>query len=367
MLHLTIRHMAVALCACLAVLSAETRTVELTEVVAKPLEKTTLIPGEIASHQRVDIHAKVSGFVEAIHVDRGSFVKQGQALAELSAPELAAQSAEAQAKIPAVIAQRIEAEAKLAAAESTYQRLAEASKTPGVVAGNDVVLAGKAAEAERARIDSLDKTITAFEASVRAIEEIEKYLKVTAPFAGVITERFAHLGALVGPRGASGMALFTLEQIDRLRLVVAVPEAYKESITRGGRVRFTVPAFLSETFTGVVARPAYAVDPKTRTMPVELDVLNPGRKLTPGMYAEVQWPVRRGSETLFVPPTAIKATTERIFVVRVSDGKAEWVNVRRGMTEGNLVEVFGDLQAGDRIVLRASDEIRPGDQIAARQ
>ncbi len=349
-------------------LAADAATVqtELTEVVAKSLEKTTLIPGELASYQRVDIHAKISGFVEAIHVDRGSFVKQGQALAELSAPELAAQRAEAQAKIPTVIAQRIEAEAKLAAAESTYQRLAEAAKTPGVVAGNDVVLAEKAADAERARIDSLDKTIAAFEASVRAIEEIEKYLKVTAPFGGVITERFAHPGALVGPRGASGMALFTLEQIDRLRLVVAVPEAYKESIARGGRVQFTVPAFVSETFSGVVARPAYAVDSKTRTMPVELDVLNPGRKLTPGMYAEVQWPVRRGYETLFVPPTAIKATTERIFVIRVSNGKAEWVNVRRGMTEGSLVEVFGDLQAGDRIVLRASDEIRPGDQVAAR-
>ena len=338
---------------------------ELTEVVAKPLEKTTVIPGELAPFQRVDIHAKVTGFVEAIHVDRGSYVQKGQALAELSAPELAAQRAEAQAKIPAVVAQRVEAEAKLAAADATYQRLLEASTTPGVVAGNDVVLAEKAVEAERARIDSLDKSIEAYEAAVRAIEAIEQYLNVTAPFAGVITERFAHEGALVGPQGSEGMPLFTLEQIGRLRLVAAVPEAYKQSIARGARVRFTVPAFPSETFTGVVARPAFAVDPKTRTMPVELDVANTGSKLTPGMYAEVQWPVSRAGESLFVPPSAIKATTERIFVIRVRDGVAEWINIRRGMLAGDLVEVFGELQAGDRIVQRATDEIRPGTRVTA--
>ncbi len=341
--------------------------IELTQVVAKALEKTTMVPGELAPYRQVAIHAKVTGFVEAVHVDRGSFVKKGQLLAELSAPELAAQRAEAQAKIPSVVAQRIEAEAKLAAAESTYQHLSEAAKTPGVVAGIDVVLAEKAVDAERARIESLDKTVAAYEASVRAIEEIEKYLKVTAPFSGVITERQVHEGALVGPQGSVGMPLFTLEQISRLRLVAAVPEAYKQSIARGRRVEFTVPAFPSETFTGAVARPAYAVDSKTRTMPVELDVTNPGTKLTPGMYAELQWSIRRSEETLFVPPSAIKTTTERIFVIRVTGGKAEWVNVRRGMTEGNLVEVFGNLNAGDQIVLRATDEIRPGAQVIARQ
>ena len=340
---------------------------ELTEVVSKALDKTTIIPGELRPYQSVDVHAKVTGFIEAIHVDRGSFVEKDQLLAEMSVPELEAQRLEVQAKIPAVIARRIESEAKLAAAESTYEKLSEAAKTPGVVAGNDVVLAGKAAEAERARIDSFDKTIGAYEASVRAVEEMEKYLKVTAPFAGVITERHAHVGALAGPRGESGLILFTLEQIGRLRLVAAVPEAYKQSISRGKRVQFTVPAFPDETFSGVVARPAYAVDSKTRTMPVELDVTNSGSKLTPGMYAEVAWPIRRGGETLFVPPTAIKATTERIFVIRVANGKAEWVNVRRGMSEGNLVEVFGKLDAADRIVLRATDEIRPGTSVQPAQ
>ena len=339
---------------------------ELTEVVLKPLQRTTTIPGELKAYQRVDIHARVTGFVESLHVDRGSFVKKGQLLAAMSAPELAAQRAEAQARIPAVISQKVESQAKLAAAESTYRRLGDAAKTPGAVAGNDVVLAEKAVEAERARLESIDKTVAAYEAAVRSIEAIEKYLTVSAPFSGVVTERLAHVGALAGPEGVAGVPLFTLAQVSRLRLVAAVPEAYRQSIAPGRRVRFTVAAFPGEVFAAVVARPAYAVDPNTRTMPVELDFANSDTQLTPGMYAEVMWPIRRSDPTLFVPATAIQATTERIFVIRVTNGKAEWVNIRRGMTERDFVEVFGDLAGGDQVVLRATDEIRPGTSVMPR-
>jgi RND family efflux transporter MFP subunit len=310
-------------------------------------------------YQSVRVHAKVTGFIEEIRVDRASRVKQGQVLAVLSAPELEARRAEARAKIPAVEAQRAEAEAKLAAAESTLERLREAAKTPGVVAGIDVVLAEKVVEAERARIDSLKQTVGAHEASVRAIAEMEKYLQVVAPFDGVVTERHAHVGALVGPESESEGALFTVEQIDRLRLVAAVPEAYVQSIRTGQKVDFKVPGYPGEKFTGTVARAAQAFDHETRTMPVELDVSSSSGKLRPGMYAEVAWPVRRGKESLFLPPSAIKSTTERIFVIRVRSGKAEWVDVRRGMTDAGMVEVFGDLSAGDTVVLRATDEIRP--------
>jgi multidrug efflux pump subunit AcrA (membrane-fusion protein) len=102
-------------------------------------------------------------------------------------------------------------------------------------------------------------------------------------------------------------------------------------------------------------------------MPVELDVDNSSGKLAPGMYAEIAWPISRGSESLFVPATAIKATTERIFVIRVRDGKAEWVDVERGSTEKEMVEVFGNLHTGDTVVLRATDEIRPGDSLQPAQ
>ena len=340
----------------------ETRTVrtELTEVVSRPLQKTTLLTGELRPFQTVDIHARVSGFIEEIHVDRGSRVRKGQLLARMSAPEVEAQRAEVEAKIPAVRARQIEVEARLAAEQSTYERLKEAAKTPGVVAGNDLVVAEKTIEAQEAAIESLELTIQAYEASVRTINEMEKYLQVTAPSDGVVTLRNAHVGALAGPESASQQPLFTVEQVHRLRLVVAVPEAYLQSVVRGREISFTVPAYPGETFKGKVSRPAYAVSPETRTMPVEADIENVSNQLAPGMYATVSWLLQRKSDSLFVPPGAIKSTTERIFVIRVRDGRAEWVDVRRGETQGNMVEVFGSLQSGDLIVARATDEIRPG-------
>jgi RND family efflux transporter MFP subunit len=359
----------IALLLASGLVSAQTDTVstDLTEVVTGSLDKRVKLPGELKPFQKVEIHAKVTGFVDKIEVDRGSRVKQGQLLATMVAPEFRAQRLEAQAKIPAIEAQRGEAEVQLAAAESTFATLSEAAKTPGVVAGHDVILAEKAVEAERARVVTMNRSITSIEAQMRSIEEIENYLRIAAPFNGVITERQAHIGSLAGPESGTSKHLFTLEQTSRLRLEVAVPEAYIESVRNGTQVIFTVPAYPGQEFSGVVSRPAGSVDPETRTMAVELDVSNSSGKLAPGMYAEISWPLRRASDSLFVPPSAIKATTEKIFVVRVKDGKAQWIDVRRGMTQGDLVEVFGDeLQGGDTIVLRATDEIRPGYSVTGR-
>jgi len=345
---------------------SEAVSTELTAVESQPLEKTVRFPGELKAYQVVELYAKVTGFLDSVAVDRGSRVKAGDLLAEMTAPEIHAQRAEAEARIPALEAQRAEAEADLAAAQSTLDRLREAAKTPGVVAGNDVILAGASVEAGRSRVKALNKSIEAAEASVRSVAEMEKYLRIEAPFAGVITERYAHRGSLAGPAGGSNQPLLRLEQDNRLRLVAPVPEAYIESVRMGLRVNFTVPAHPGSTYSGVVARPAHAVDPSTRTMPVELDVNNASRALAPGMYAELSWPVSRKGESLFVPPSAIKTTSERVFVIRVTNGNAEWIDVRRGMTITDKVEVFGDLSPGDTIVLRATDEIRPGTRVSAR-
>ena len=284
----------------------------------------------------------------------------------LSAPEMQAQVAEAEARVPALEAQKVEAQAKLLAAESTYERIKEASKTPGAIAGNELVIAEKAVEAAKGVIGAMDKSVQALRASVAAQKELLTYLKVAAPFDAVVTQRWAHPGALAGP-AAGGKALLRLEQQSRLRLQVAVPEAETGGIVRGAKVPFTVPAFPGETFTGVIARMPHNMDVKTRTMPVELDVANPSGRLTPGMYPEVQWPFRRARASMLVPPTAIVTTTERTFVVRVNDGKAEWVSVSRGAASGDLVEVFGNLKDGDVVVKRATDEIREGSALSVKR
>jgi len=145
-----------------------------------------------------------------------------------------------------------------------------------------------------------------------------------------------------------------------------VPEGYASGVAEGTEVTFAVSAHLGTTFKAVVARSALSVSRETRTMAIESDVDNADGRLAPGMYAEVNWPIRRGSESLFVPRSAVAETTERVFVIRVRGGRAEWVDVRRGAFQGSDVEVFGALGAGDDVVLSATDEIRPGSAVTAR-
>lgn len=335
---------------------------ETTKVVSQALEKTITIPGDLTPYQGVNLNARVPGFVESIAVDRGSWVKRGQRLGTLSAPELRAQRLEAEAKVQALRAQEAEAEAKTVAAQSTYDRLKAASATPGVVAGHDVEIAERSLEAARAHVNALKSSGGAAEAAVKAVAEMEAYLELTAPFDGVITERNVHPGSLVGP---STGALLRIEQVSRLRLTVPVPETYVGTIVKGTRVDFRVSAFPDQTFQGVIARPAHTLDMKMRSMLVELEVTNPKLTLASGMFAEVQWPVSRAGTSLFVPTTAVVRTSERQFVVRVRNGVAEWVDVRRGEVNGNVIEVFGDLREGDVVVRRGNDEIRPGTKITA--
>lgn len=340
-------------------------TVDVVKVVSQNLNMTVSLPGELRPYEVVAIYPKVTGFVDWIGVDRGSRVKTGQLIVRLDAPELAAQRSEAQAKLESAEAQQVEAEAKLASDQSTYDKLKAAAATPGVVSGNDLVVAEKAAEADRARVRAAEEGANAAKQSLRSISEIEGYLQVRAPFDGVVTERNVHPGALVGPAGGLGVTvpMVSIETLARLRLVVPVPEAYVAGIPEGTQVQFAVPAYPGDVFGGPVARIAHSVDVKTRTMPVELDVANPSGRLDPGMFPEVRWPVRRPRPTLFVPASAVARTTERVFVVRIRDEKAEWVDVKTGASSGNGIEVFGDLKEEDEVALRGTDELRPSTQV----
>ena len=346
---------------------AVAQPVDVVPVRSEAVQRTSVLPGELLPYQRVSLHARANGFVERVLVDRGSAVQQGQLLATIVAPELKSQTAEAESRVHAAESVRAEAEARLAGLEATYERLKAASATPGAIAGLELLQADKNAEAARAAVRSAESAVKAAQAAVQATKQSEAYLNVLAPFSGVITERFAHPGALVGPGNASAGPMLELEQVSRLRLIVPVPEASVSSVRRGARVQFTVPAYPGRTFNGTVARVDRSLDPKTRTMAVEMDVVNNRNELSPGMYPQVSWPAGRGAQSLLVPPSAIVTTTERTFVIRVVDGRAEWVNVRRGAATSELVEVLGDLSANDLVVKRATDEIREGTRLQVRR
>jgi membrane fusion protein, multidrug efflux system len=334
------------------------QTTEQVAVVSKAVSRTVELPGEFLPFQSVAIHAKIRSFVEKVLVDRGSVVKKDQLLVELTAPEMKAQLAEAESKVQAAESDRAQAEAQLAAAQAVYDRLKKAAETPGAIAGNEVVQAEKQVDAAKAVVESKKRASEAAQAFVRSQKDLEAYLKITAPFDGVVTERLVHPGALVG--AGTDPVLLVIEEIAHLRLVVAVPEQDAGGIVRGANVSFKVPAFPERVFSGTVARISHTVDAKTRTMPVELDVMNRDSALAPGMYASAKWPVARSRPALWVPKTSVVTTTERTFVIRNQNGHAEWVNVTKGSADGDLVEVSGNLQAGDRVVRRATDEIREG-------
>lgn len=376
--------------------AAQVPVVTVTTVQSHELERVLRLPGELQAWQDVALYARVQGFVDAIPVDRGTLVRKGQLIARLRAPEMGnqrreaeakaaaakSQLAEARARMAGVRAQRIEAETRLATDESTYRRMKAASATPGVVAGNDIEVAVGNIEAARTRIqlyrenekaaqaqvDALTENERALREAAQSITRMEEYLNVVAPFDGVVTERNAHPGSLAAP---GGMPLVRVQMVSRLRLLVAVPEAEIAGIRPGTAIPFSLPAFPGDTFSGVVKRSSLALDPKTRTMPVELDVANTSAKMAPGMMPEVLWPTRRSALSLFVPPAAIATTTERTFLVRIRDGQAEWVDVKRGaamtLDGKDLIEVFGALSAGDVVSIRGTDELREGTRVNIKQ
>jgi membrane fusion protein, multidrug efflux system len=338
-------------------------------VESEKLDTTLSLPAQITSYEVVDIYPKVTGFLEMIRVDRGSRVHAGEVIIRLSAPELLAQRAQAEATVQGAEAQLSSAQAKLASDQGTYVHLAAAAQTPGVVTGNDLQVAEQTVAADKAQAEATSQNVQAADGGLRAVTQLESYLEIRAPFDGVVTLRNLHPGALVGP--ASGQAgaqpIVQIENIGRLRVVVPVPEAYVAGVREGQQATFSVPAYPGRTFQAPIARISHNINKDTRTMQVELDFHNGDAQLTPGTFANVEWPIQRAYPTLFVPVTAITTDLQRTFVIRVRQGKAEWVDVKSGVSVNGKTEVFGDLKSGDLVVRNATDSIRPGASVEAHE
>ncbi len=327
-------------------------------------EKKVTFPAELVPFEEVDVFPKVEGFIQNIFVDRGSSIRQGEVLATVIAPELEAQVAQAQSKVKMANAQETEARAKYFSEKEVYERLKKAAEVPGVISENELEVAKMTAQAALSHVHAVAESKQADIAGVQSLKKIQSYLSITAPITGVVTERDLHPGALVGPSGAGATKpIFKISELSKLRLDVSIPERFYETVRIGMKVPFTVSTYPDRTFYGVIERPAYSVDKKNRTETVELDVTNPERVLSPGMYAEVKWPIERNKATFVVPSTAVISTTERTFVIVDRNGRADWVNVHTGYTDGDNVEVFGNLKPGDKLVLKGTDEIRDGSMI----
>lgn len=328
---------------------------EMVKVESRSSTRTVPLTAELAPFLQTDIEARAPGYVEKVLVDRGSPVHKGQLLVQLSAPEINSQTAASEANLHQAEAEAAQTEAQAAAAESTSAKLQEAAKTPGAVAGNELLQAQKQRDAAQALVDSRKASVRTARERLQASQAMESYLRVTAPFDGMITDRFVNPGMLID---GGHTPMLKLQQVAHLRLIVPVPETYTGSVIKGMSAVFHVPARPGRTYTAKVARIPNALDQQSRAMMVELDVYNKDKSLAPGMYPTVDWPVGAGENLLFVPATSVVTTTERTFVIASVNGRAHWIDVRKGLLVGDSVSIRGQITVGQAVVKRASDEIR---------
>lgn len=319
------------------------------------LQKGTLssaiqMPGELIPFQQVDLYAKVNGFVKKLYADVGSEVKAGQLLAVMEAPELGSQLAGAQSRLQAQ-------QAIYTASKANYDRLFETSKTPGTISPNDIDQAKARKNADSAQWQSA-------KSAYKEIAETQNYLEIRAPFSGVISTRNVNTGAIAGPAGkGSELPLFVLQDQKKLRLAVLIPESATAYVNNKTIITFTVKGLPNETFSATLKRAAGSLDEKLRSERIEMDIINNDKKLLPGMIAQVNIPTAGTDSAFIVPKSAIVNSTERIFVIKVSGGKVQWVDIKTGREADGKVEVYGPLAVGDTVVVKASEERRNGSPV----
>ena len=308
------------------------------------------IPAELTGFQQVDIYAKVSSFVKELKVDIGSQVKKGQLLLILEAPEISSQLAAAQSR-------QLSQKAVYTASKSTFDRLFETSKIEGTISKNDL-------EQAAARKNSDYAQYQATQAAYKEITIMKSYLAIRAPFDGIISARNVNPGTFVGSSGkGSESPLFTLQQQNKLRLSVYVPEIYTGYLNIGDEVIFNVKSFNNETFHAKIARMSGALDSKLRSERVELDVINTSKKLLPGMVAEVFLPLKSKDNNYVVPKSAVVTASDGMYVFIVEHNKMKKTAVQKGRELENRVEIFGDIPENSILVKVASEEMKDGTKV----
>ena len=349
----------------------------------KDLVRTMTVSSELVPFQEIDVYAKESGYIKDLMVDYGTHLQKDQTIAILEIPELEAQVKQDDATIRNLSEQIVHAKNELSRIEAQhtvfqlqYDRLNGVAKSnPGLVAQQEVddaqgrALASDAqVEAAKSSLGSAESALAAAQAKREHDQVLFDYSKITAPFAGVVTQRYANLGALVQTGTGSStqaMPLVRLSEDDIFRLVIPVPESYVRFIHIGDSVRVTVPS-LNQTLSGKVSRFSVDVKEDTRTMHTEVDVANPKRVLLPGLYADATINLEHRQNVISVPLSAVDLNGERATVDVV--GANNTIEIRPlvlGIQTASDAEITSGLKEGELIVvsdrsgLKAGQEVQP--------
>jgi RND family efflux transporter MFP subunit len=345
-----------------------------------------VLAGAFKPFQDVDVHAKVAGYIKKIYVDVGSRVKEGQTLAVLEVPELAAELSGAEAAVARAKEEITRAQSELQGVKSThaavhamYVRLNQAAQQrEGLVAqqevddaqAKDLGSAAQVASAEAA-LSAAQQALAGAEANQNQYQALSSYTKITAPYAGVVTVRYADTGSLIAAgtsESTQAEPVVRLAQISVLRLVLPIPESIAATIQLGDPIKVHVQA-LSQDYVGKVARFADALNPDTRTMHTEIDFQNTDGKLMPGMYVEATVPVSGKQNVLTVPLEAveIKASDQGTVLLLNSQNVLEERKVTLGMQGSTRVEINAGLSEGDQVVVGSRNEFRNGMKVQPKE
>jgi RND family efflux transporter MFP subunit len=340
---------------------------QLRTATVEPASATMLVslPGTTLAWATAEIFARASGYIEKRNVDIGDHVKAGQLLAEISAPEIDHQIAQAQATLSQTQAALRQQQANAGLAGVTWGRDRPLVKE-GWVTRQQGDVDRQNLRAQQAAVGVAQANIAAQQAQIKVLQQSKDYLRVLAPFDGVVTRRNIDVGSLVQADDTSGTFMFTVMQTDVLRTWVYVPQDQAFGVEPGVEALVRVPELPNRSFPGKVTRIADALDPNTRTLLTEIDVPNPDGVLSPGTYCTVELHIPQKAPSVIVPADAIVFDADGLHVVLVKKGIVHMEKIAILRDFGTEVEIADGLEPGDQIVLNPPVNLAEGSRIEAR-
>jgi RND family efflux transporter MFP subunit len=353
-------------------------TVAVARVTREDLSRQIELAAEFRPYQQVDLHAKVSGYLKAIHVDVGDQVRQGQPIAELEVPELAQEIAQAASSlkrseldVERARGEMCRSEAAYGIRKLSYDRLTSVMKArPNLIAQQEIDdLSARYREAEaqlaasKAALAVAEEQVRVSAASKARVDAMANYLKIIAPFSGVITKRLVDPGAMIQAGTAShtqAMPVVQLSKVDHLRLALPVPESIAARIRVGQPVEVRVDS-LNRVFQGTISRFTGKLDSSTRTMETEVDIANPGFIIKPGMYGYASLHLDRRLDVLGIPVQAVTVQGSSGTVMIVNAKKQlEDRKVELGLETPEVIEARSGIQENDLIVVGNRSQLKSG-------
>jgi len=349
--------------------NAELTIVGAAKVQRESLSRELVFDSELRPYQEVELHAKVAGYVQSINVDIGDRVKEGDLIATLELPE-------AQNDLDRALASQHHSEEEIKRAEAAYEeaklalnRLRQIEKArPNLIAQQEIETADMREKTTSAGLAGARAQAAASEAEVKKLKTMLQYARITAPFDGVVTERYADKGALIQAGTSSStqaMPLVRLSDNKRLRLVFPVSVSSVAGIVPGKSVQVEIPGS-HKTIAAKITRTSQKVNTSTRTMNAEVDVANDDYALIPGMYATVRLDADTKPNALAIPVEALSRAKNPTVYVIDRDGVIEERKVKLGIEAPEKVEALEGVNEGDLVMIGSRTQVKPGQKVVAK-